>query len=204
MRIVAWLCTILWRISAPAESVAPTAAAEKTDPLAATEPLMFVDKTALKSPPQFPWGNDPFLREPGFSKSYNSEPDSSLQLTAVIRDGDTPTAMVSGQIVSVGSVLRGGRRLTKIGPKYILLEREGSLIEVPLQTAQADAPAEGTRTITSSLDVIPGGAFPNATVIGGGIGGGATGGGAAPAGINPMDIIQMGMKMMAPPAGKTK
>jgi hypothetical protein len=104
----------------------------------ALESISYFDDDFLITPPELVWGRDPFLKPPGFLRKETAH--SELKLGAVIYDKDNPAAIINGQIVKRGTVLKSGATVTEIGNTYVLVQNGSSLIE--LSVGVTDGPAQ--------------------------------------------------------------
>jgi hypothetical protein len=121
--------TALMAVAPVAEATAtPTSATSGSDPYRG---LWVQDTTFLFVRPEFTWGRDPFLKKPGFAENEEKEPKWSL--SAVFFDGLDSEAIVNGVRVRMGEEILG-RIVEEIGPNYVLLSRNDSVLELNLPT----------------------------------------------------------------------
>ncbi len=120
-----WVAACVWLASV---SVSAAETAPATDPYLG---LWDQDPSFLFVRPEFTWGRDPFLKRPGFGPNDFAEP--KWELTAVFFDGPQSEALVNGARVRIGEEI-GGRIVEEIGPNYVLLTREDSVLELNLPT----------------------------------------------------------------------
>ncbi len=82
------------------------------------------------SNPKYSWALDPFEKLPGFSTVQEEEEE--FVLAGVLGQDRSGAAIIDDQVVEVGATV-GSRKLRKVGSSYVLLEKGGSVIELPLQ-----------------------------------------------------------------------
>lgn len=123
--MLAILLTVNALTSARAEAP-QSVAASTSDPYRG---LWIQDTTFLFVRPEFTWGRDPFLKRPGFALSEESEPNWSL--SAVFFDGPESEAIINGARVRIGEEV-SGRIVEEIGPNYVLLSKNDSVLELNL------------------------------------------------------------------------
>ena len=105
-------------------------------------PVVDVDYGLLKAPVEFDWGADPFEKTPGFQQidpALAATAGIQMKLEAVIYDPKEPMAVVGGQPVGVGDEI-GDKKVAVIGPNYVILEGQGSKLELTLPPAKPKAP----------------------------------------------------------------
>jgi hypothetical protein len=98
--------------------------------------LWIQDTTFLFVRPEFTWGRDPFLKKPGFAVSEEAEPQWAL--SAVFFDGPESEAIINGARVRLGEEV-AGRIVEEIGPNYVLLTKNDSVLELNLPTQDGGA-----------------------------------------------------------------
>jgi hypothetical protein len=89
--------------------------------------------------PAFSWVSDPFLKVPGGGRRSPAsvsveEGDYKLQATTI--EGEEAVAVVNDSVVRVGDRV-GRRTVLKIGPSFVLLGENGSVIEATLEESKA-------------------------------------------------------------------
>ena len=99
------------------------------------ETITDVDLGFLVTNPKGPWGDDPFLKEPGYAETLASS--ESFVLEAVIYSEKNPMARVNGELVHLGDSVQG-RKVVEIGENYVLLRKNSSTIEVNLPSAREE------------------------------------------------------------------
>lgn len=104
-----------------------------------------VDFRFFMQNPRLPWGKDAFRKRPGYVLVPLAE--EKLELQGIARSESGSTAIINGEVVNVGSMV-GARRVVEIGPHYVVLEKDASLMEltlnpnpVPATRAPAATPA---------------------------------------------------------------
>lgn len=97
------------------------------------------------SNPNYGWALDPFEKLPGFSTVQEEEEE--FVLAGVLGQDRSGAAIIDDQVVEVGASV-GNRKLRKIGSGYVLLEKGGSVIELPLQKSNDATPG---RSLASSV-----------------------------------------------------
>jgi hypothetical protein len=98
---------------------------ESGDGLAVMETL-----TLPKAKPSLGWALDPFEKLPGYSG--NEEEEEEFELAGTLGQDRSGAAIIGEQVVSVGETI-GSRKLRRVGSNFVLLEKGGSVIEVPLK-----------------------------------------------------------------------
>jgi len=110
--------------------------AEKTLAAAVdTKTLWDHEPSLLFLKPSFNWAHDPFRKKPGYSVNSFTEPQFTL--AAVIYEGADSEALINGRRVRVGDEI-GGRIIEEIGPNYVLLSKDDSVLELNLPTSEPD------------------------------------------------------------------
>lgn len=110
-----------------------TAQAQK--PLSPEKFEVLSDRVAdgdFREVPSFAWGQDPFVRVPGFVTVVPEKED--LKLQAVLHSSRDPAAVINGETLSKGDPIER-RFVRKIGKNFVLLEENDSLIELALPPA---------------------------------------------------------------------
>ena len=103
------------------------------------EAISDVDLGFLMTQPKFPWGEDPFLRKPGFSAV--SVDQEKFSLTGILYGSRFPLAVVNGKKVEEGDRV-GSRMVKQIGPNFVILKRNDSEIELTLPPVNDVIPDE--------------------------------------------------------------
>jgi hypothetical protein len=98
-----------------------------------------VDLGFLMTQPRFPWGEDPFLRKPGFS-IVSSDPEKFV-LSGVLTGAGVPMAVVNGKKVEAGDRI-GTRIVKEIGPNFVILKKKDSEIELTIPSAVEEIPED--------------------------------------------------------------
>ena len=107
--------------------------------------LVVSDQLPLpKSSPKYGWALDPFEKLPGFSSVLDEEEE--FVLAGVVGQDRSGAAIIDDQVIGVGEKV-GSRKLRKVGSGYVLLERGGSVIELPLQKSSTES---GGRSLAST------------------------------------------------------
>ncbi len=114
------------------ESVAITAA-QAADP--AFDVINDVDTSFFMTNPKLPWGEDPFLKQPGFAKV--KKPDEAFSLGGIVYSKDGQMAIVNGKMVRTGDQV-GDRQVSEIGDNYVLLKKGASEVELSLPPLNTD------------------------------------------------------------------
>lgn len=98
-----------------------------------------VDLGFLLSQPKFPWGDDPFAKQPGFAQV--PEENEKFALSGILFSRKFPMAVVNGKAVQEGDSV-GSRMVKRIGANYVILKKQDSEIELslpPVASAEPDA-----------------------------------------------------------------
>jgi|GEM_PF-4756385 len=103
------------------------------------EVISDVDYGFIMGQPRIPWGEDPFLRNPGFAAV--SSADEKFTLGGILFSKHSPSAVVNGKMVQEGDLI-GTRVVKKIGQNYVILKRKNSEIELSLPPVSDDFPDE--------------------------------------------------------------
>jgi hypothetical protein len=103
------------------------------------ETISDVDLGFLMTQPKFPWGEDPFLRKPGFS--VVSPDQEKFTLTGILYGARFPLAVVNGKKVEEGDHI-GSRMVKQIGPNFVILKKKDSEIELTLPPVTEAFPDE--------------------------------------------------------------
>jgi len=90
-----------------------------------------VDLSFLLSHPKLNWGNDPFLKLPGFMEIANDRQTEKLSLGGIAWTEKSPVAVINGKAVKEGDRI-GGQRVVAIGPNYVVLEKGRYTTELTL------------------------------------------------------------------------
>ncbi|MBU6152764.1 MAG: hypothetical protein KGP28_00550 [Bdellovibrionales bacterium] len=101
------------------------------------EVISDVDYGFIMGQPKIPWGEDPFLRIPGFAPVPSTA--EKFTLGGVMFSRRNPSAVVNGKLVLEGDRI-GGRMVKKIGPNYVILKRKHSEVELTLPPVTDDVP----------------------------------------------------------------
>jgi hypothetical protein len=96
-----------------------------------------VDYGFIMGQPKIPWGEDPFLRIPGFAPVPSSE--EKFTLGGVMFSKHSPSAVVNGKMVQEGDLI-GSRVVKRIGANYVILKRKQSEIELTLPPITDELP----------------------------------------------------------------
>jgi hypothetical protein len=99
-----------------------------------------VDYGFIMGQPKIPWGEDPFLRIPGFASVPSSE--EKFTLGGVMFSKQSPSAVVNGKMVQEGDLI-GSRVVKRIGENYVILKRKQSEIELTLPPVTDEFPDDG-------------------------------------------------------------
>lgn len=92
--------------------------------------------TLPKEKPALGWATDPFEKLPGYSGSEQEEEE--FELAGTLGQDRNGVAIIGENVVSIGEKV-GSRKLRKVGADFVLLEKGGSVIEVPLNKEAASA-----------------------------------------------------------------
>ncbi len=98
-----------------------------------------VDFGFLVTQPRFPWGEDPFLRKPGFSVVPAEQ--EKFVLSGVLTGAGAPMAVVNGKKVEAGDRI-GNRIVKEVGPNFVILKRKDSEIELTMPSAVEEIPED--------------------------------------------------------------
>ncbi|NDG84650.1 MAG: hypothetical protein EBX52_06380 [Proteobacteria bacterium] len=98
-----------------------------------------VDLGFLMTQPKFPWGEDPFLRKPGFADAGKDQ--EKFTLSGILFGQRFPLAVVNGKKVEEGDRV-GSRMVKQIGPNFVILKKKDSEIELTLPPLQDEIPDE--------------------------------------------------------------
>ncbi len=107
--------------------------------------ILEVDVHLLDHEVELAWGEDPFLKTPGFA--MDQTPKRSLKLTSILYDEQNPLAVINGKGVSAHSIIEDYEVVT-IGPNYVVLQSDSSLIELTL-------PAVNSRKLATLQETSP-------------------------------------------------
>jgi len=121
---------------APASAPAPATTVSKKIFVSISD----VDFSQLALPPQFKWGGDPFLKQPGFvavDPDLEQTPDK-LHLEAIIFDPEDPIAIVNGKSVRVGNHV-SDYVVEVITASYVVVRGHGGRSELNLAAASEKA-----------------------------------------------------------------
>jgi len=99
-----------------------------------------VDFGFIMGQPRIPWGEDPFLKMPGFASVPSV--DEKFTLGGIIFSKHNPSAVVNGKVVQEGDLI-GTRIVKRIGENYVILKRKNSEIELALPPLTDEFPDEG-------------------------------------------------------------
>lgn len=86
--------------------------------------------TLPKEKPSLGWASDPFEKLPGYTG--NAEEEEEFELAGTIGQDRNGAAIIGESVIAVGEKV-GTRKLRKVGSNFVLLEKGGSVIEVPLK-----------------------------------------------------------------------
>jgi hypothetical protein len=100
------------------------------------QPIPDIDLGFLLVQPKLPWGNDPFLKNPGFAEAKTAE--EKFVLVGIAWSEDEPMAVINGRAMVEGDQI-GTRTIATIGKNYVLLEKGESSIELVLPPSPADS-----------------------------------------------------------------
>ena len=101
------------------------------------EVISEVDFGFLLTQPRFPWGEDPFLRKPGFAEVPKDQ--EKFTLSGILFGQRFPLAVVNGKKVEEGDRI-GSRLVKQIGPNFVILAGKNSEIELTLPPLQEEIP----------------------------------------------------------------
>jgi hypothetical protein len=93
------------------------------------EILPDIDIGFLMSQPKLPWGEDPFLMQPGFA-NVPSKSDKFV-LSGVLYGKKSPMAVINGKMVEEGAIV-DGRLVQRIGENFVILKKNESEIQLTL------------------------------------------------------------------------
>ena len=93
------------------------------------EVLSDMDLGFLLSHPKMPWGEDPFIMDPGYAQVPSTE--DKFTLNGIFFTKNDPMAVVNGKTVHEGDLV-GDRRISEIGVNYVILKKRNSEIELTL------------------------------------------------------------------------
>ena len=82
------------------------------------------------------WGNDPFLKGPGYVKISVEPPVYTLN--GIAYSEEDPIAVVNGKTVHVGETV-GERWVSEIGENFVLLKKGASELEINLPPIPEDS-----------------------------------------------------------------
>ena len=99
-----------------------------------------VDLGFILGQPKIPWGEDPFLKLPGFAEVPSV--DEKFTLTGIIFSPRSPSAVVNGKMVQEGDLI-GSRIVKRIGENYVILKKKNSEIELALPPLVDEFPDDG-------------------------------------------------------------
>jgi len=116
--------------------LSPAAKAEGLDA------IFDVDYRFFMQNPKLPWGKDAFRKRPGYVNVPSVE--EKLNLQGIARSQGVDTAIINGELVNVGSYV-GSRRVVEIGPHYVVLEKDSSLIELTMNPEMAPSASSSPR-----------------------------------------------------------
>lgn len=103
------------------------------------EILSDIDLGFLLNQPKIPWGEDPFLRQAGFTIA--SSEDDKFSLSGVLFGEKSPMAIINGKMVEEGAKI-GSRFVKQIGPNFVILKKKNSEIELTLPALPETVTAE--------------------------------------------------------------
>jgi hypothetical protein len=93
------------------------------------EILPDLDIGFLMSQPKLPWGEDPFLMQPGFANVPMK--NEKFVLSGVLFGKKSPMAVINGKMVEEGAVI-DGRLVQRIGENFVILKKNESEIQLTL------------------------------------------------------------------------
>ena len=99
-----------------------------------------VDFGFIMGQPRIPWGEDPFLKIPGFALVPSV--DEKFTLGGIIFSKHNPSAVVNGKVVQEGDLI-GSRMVKRIGENYVILKKKNSEIELALPPVIDEFPDDG-------------------------------------------------------------
>ncbi len=106
------------------------------------EVITDIDLGFFLTNPKLPWGDDPFLKEPGFALVAPS--NEKFILGGIAYTKSNPMAVVNGKTVHTGDQV-GDRKIAEIGDNYVILKKHNSEIEInlpPLRDDDEDADSD--------------------------------------------------------------
>jgi hypothetical protein len=83
----------------------------------------------LMSQPKLPWGEDPFLMQPGFANV--PQKGEKFVLSGVLYGKKSPMAVINGKMVEEGAIV-DGRLVQRIGENFVILKKNESEIQLTL------------------------------------------------------------------------
>lgn len=111
-------------------ALAPASFARAADESGADyEIIPDLDIGFLMSQPKLPWGEDPFLMQPGFANV--PQKGEKFVLSGVLYGKKSPMAVINGKMVEEGAIV-DGRLVQRIGENFVILKKNESEIQLTL------------------------------------------------------------------------
>jgi hypothetical protein len=99
--------------------------------------------------PNMVWALDPFEKMPGLVAQ--EEDEEEFQLEGTLASDRKPAAIIDDQVIGLGEEI-GSRKLRRVGANYVLLEKGGSVIEIPIKKKDKTV-SSPTQSITPAAPV---------------------------------------------------
>ena len=107
--------------------------------LALAAPLSDVDSYIRLNPmPVLPWGRDPFSEHETGPRTQPGAPDVVSAIFYNARDPSRSMAVVEGQVVRAGDLIRG-RRVLEIAREKVVVADEERVVDLPLTSVKTSA-----------------------------------------------------------------
>jgi hypothetical protein len=103
------------------------------------EVISEVDYGFIMGQPKIPWGEDPFLRVPGYATVPSVV--EKFTLGGIMFSKQNPAALVNGKMVQEGDWI-GSRVVKRIGQNFVILKRKESEIELTIPPVTDDLPED--------------------------------------------------------------
>lgn len=93
------------------------------------ESISETDLSFFTSNPKLPWGEDPFLKQPGYATLKPEE--NPFKLEGILFSHKVPVALINGKSLKIGDRIKD-RTVHAIGENFVVLKKKDSEIELVL------------------------------------------------------------------------